>query len=80
MRIGAVAVEDRICRQVSHPDGVAVWQITHDISDARVYGGIHYRSDQNAGARLGRAVGAAVYKHNLRRTDDDDDKDKDGEK
>jgi len=41
-------------------------EITSDISDARVYGGIHFRSDQVAGARLGRAVGVAVYKNNLR--------------
>jgi len=41
-------------------------QITDDISDARVYGGIHFRFDQIAGASLGRAVGAAVYKNNLR--------------
>jgi hypothetical protein len=41
-------------------------QITSDISDARVYGGIHFRTDQDAGARLGRAVGMAVYEHNLR--------------
>lgn len=41
-------------------------QITNDISDARVYGGIHFRTDQDAGARLGRAVGTAVYKNNLR--------------
>jgi hypothetical protein len=41
-------------------------QITKDISDARVYGGIHFRTDQVAGERLGRAVGKAVYKHNLR--------------
>ena len=47
-------------------------QITDDISDARVYGGIHFRTDQVAGARLGRAVGAAVYKNNLRPTHDDD--------
>jgi PAP2 superfamily len=40
-------------------------QITDDISDARVYGGIHFRTDQDAGARLGRAVGTAVYKNNL---------------
>jgi len=31
-------------------------QITDDISDARVYGGIHFRTDQDAGAVLGRAV------------------------
>lgn len=47
-------------------------QITDDISDARVYGGIHYRTDQEAGARLGRAVGAAVYKNNLRPVSDDE--------
>jgi PAP2 superfamily len=47
-------------------------QITDDISDARVYGGIHFRTDQVAGARLGKAVGKAVYKNNLRRMHDDD--------
>lgn len=41
-------------------------QITDDISDARVYGGIHFRFDQTAAARLGRAVGREVYKKNLR--------------
>jgi hypothetical protein len=44
-------------------------QITDDISDARVYGGIHFRTDQVAGAHLGKAVGKAVYKHNLRPVD-----------
>ena len=47
-------------------------QITDDISDARVYGGIHFRFDQDAGARLGRAIATAVYKSNLRRVNDDD--------
>jgi hypothetical protein len=47
-------------------------QITDDISDARVYGGIHFRTDQDAGASLGRAVGTAVYKNNLRPRHDDD--------
>ena len=47
-------------------------EITDDISDARVYGGIHFRTDQEAGARLGRAVGAAVYKNNLHPVHDDD--------
>ena len=46
-------------------------QITDDISDARVYGGIHFRTDQDAGARLGRAVGTVVYQNNLRRMHDD---------
>jgi len=45
-------------------------QITDDISDARVYGGIHFRTDQDAGARLGRAVGKEVYKNNLRAVHD----------
>lgn len=48
-------------------------EICNDISDARVYGGIHFRTDQEAGADLGRAVGAAVYRNNLRRAHDDDD-------
>src|SRR5262249_21148091 len=42
-------------------------QITGDVDDARVYGGIHFRFDQMAGGRLGRGVAAAVYKNNLRR-------------
>ena len=46
-------------------------QITNDISDARVYGGIHFRTDQEAGADLGRAVGTAVYKNNLSPAHDD---------
>ena len=47
-------------------------QITDDISDARVYGGIHFRTDQVAGERLGKAIGKAVYRNNLRRTRHDD--------
>jgi hypothetical protein len=47
-------------------------EIIDDISDARVYGGIHFRTDQVAAERLGRAVGKTVYKHNLRRRRDDD--------
>jgi PAP2 superfamily len=47
-------------------------QITDDISDARVYGGIHFRTDQVAGALLGRVVGTAVYKNNLRPVCGDD--------
>lgn len=47
-------------------------QITADIADARVYGGIHFRTDQDAGARLGKAVGKTVYKNNLRPVHEDD--------
>ena len=41
-------------------------QITHDISDARVYGGIHFRFDQEIGGEQGRRVGEYVYRHILR--------------
>ena len=41
-------------------------EITGDIDDARVFGGIHFRFDQRAGARQGRRLGAYAYKHNLR--------------
>jgi hypothetical protein len=46
-------------------------QITDDIDDARIYGGIHFRFDQEAGARLGRQVGGYVQRNTLRRTRDD---------
>jgi hypothetical protein len=39
--------------------------ITDDIDDARVYGGIHFRFEQRAGARQGRRIGAYVLHHNL---------------
>ena len=42
-------------------------QITADIADARVFGGIHYRFDQVVAERLGREVATAVYKGNLRK-------------
>jgi PAP2 superfamily len=47
-------------------------EITDDISDARVYGGIHFRTDQKAGEELGKTIGKAVYKHNLHPRRDDD--------
>jgi hypothetical protein len=45
-------------------------QITDDIDDARVYGGIHFRFDQDAGGRLGRDIATFIYKHNLRSAND----------
>lgn len=54
-------------------------QITDDIDDARVYSGIHFRFDQEAGTSMGRAVGAYVFKHHLRcassRRCEDDERD-----
>lgn len=40
--------------------------IARDIDDARIYGGIHFRFDQKAGARQGRRLGSYIYRHNLR--------------
>ncbi|MEP7305212.1 MAG: vanadium-dependent haloperoxidase [Acidobacteriota bacterium] len=50
-------------------------QITDDISDARVYGGIHFRFDQDAGADLGHDVATYIYRHNLRRAKHSDNND-----
>jgi hypothetical protein len=41
-------------------------EIARDIDDARVYGGIHFRFDQEAGAAQGRDIGKYVYKNMLR--------------
>jgi hypothetical protein len=43
----------------------ALNQIADSVDDARVYGGIHFWFDQDAGRRLGREVATYVYKHNL---------------
>jgi hypothetical protein len=45
-------------------------QIADDVDDARVYGGIHFRFDQVAGGQLGRNIATAIYKANLRRTEE----------
>jgi PAP2 superfamily len=44
----------------------AFHQMLADVSDARVYGGIHFRFDQEAGDRLGREVATFVIKEYLR--------------
>ena len=43
-------------------------QICDDIDDARVYGGIHFRFDQEGGVRVGREVATYAYKNTLRPT------------
>ena len=40
-------------------------EITDDIDDARIYGGVHFRFDQEAGAHLGRQVGTYVLRNTL---------------
>ena len=53
------AVPDVVLRYTS-------WeQITDDIDDARIYGGVHFRFDQEAGAHLGRQVGNYVLRNTL---------------
>jgi hypothetical protein len=42
------------------------------VSDARVYGGIHYRFDQVAGNRMGEAIGRYNSRHLLRRLEKED--------
>lgn len=48
-------------------------QICSAVDDARVFGGIHFRFDQDAGNDLGRAIATYVYKHNLRKANGPDD-------
>jgi hypothetical protein len=50
-------------------------QITNDIDDARVFGGIHFRFDQEAGARQGSQVASYILSHHLRPVDDSDEDD-----
>lgn len=40
-------------------------QITDNVDDARIYGGIHFRFDQEGGSTLGRDVATYIYKNNL---------------
>jgi hypothetical protein len=41
-------------------------QITDDIDDARIYGGVHYRFDQEEAGRQGHRIGRYVLQHWLR--------------
>ena len=41
-------------------------QLAEDVNDARVYGGIHFRFDQDAGSRMGRQVGSYILRNQLR--------------
>ena len=60
--------------QLSHPGlpGVLLTyrsfhDLTHDVDDARVYGGIHFRFEQVAGSWEGYRVGGYIFLHQLRR-------------
>jgi hypothetical protein len=43
----------------------ALKDISADISDARVYGGIHFRFDQDGGERQGERIGQYIFKNKL---------------
>ena len=43
--------------------------LVHEIRDARVWGGMHFRSSVNAGAELGKEVGKWVAKNRFRPVD-----------
>jgi hypothetical protein len=43
-----------------------VQEIADDIDDARIYGGIHFRFDQQAGVRQGRRVASHILRHHFR--------------
>lgn len=45
-------------------------QITDDVDDARIYGGIHFRFDQERGAKQGSHVGKYVLENYLRPVDE----------
>jgi hypothetical protein len=47
-------------------------QIAADIDDARIFGGVHFRFDQESGARQGRRVGHYILRHTLRPVRADD--------
>lgn len=49
-----------------------------EIVNARVFGGIHFRTDCNAGQTLGNSVGEYVIKHSLRQIDGGDRRDERG--
>ena len=52
--------------EVTLPPYTSLKQITNDVDDARIYGGMHFRFDQEAGVRLGNDVATYVYKNNLK--------------
>lgn len=51
-------------------DYTAFEEITDDIDDARIYGGIHFRFDQDTGAHQGFHVGSYIFRNYLRPVDE----------
>jgi hypothetical protein len=48
-------------------DYTSLDEITDDIDNARIYGGIHFRFDQQAGETMGRRIGLYIFSHYFRR-------------
>jgi PAP2 superfamily len=70
-RVYGAAGHDITMSHPATPDVVlhytAFHQITADIDDARVYGGIHFRFDQEAGGGLARQIADYIIRNNLRK-------------
>ena len=49
-----------------HFDGF--WEVAEEQSDSRMFGGIHYRFDQEAGQKIGRATAEFVHANFMTRT------------
>ena len=60
-------IDLEITNGICFVESAALFSLTKSIiSDARVYGGIHFRTDQDAGALLGTRIGDYIYNHKLR--------------
>jgi hypothetical protein len=46
--------------------------ITDEVTEARVWGGIHYRTSDLVGAKMGKEIGAWVVQHFLKPFDEND--------
>ena len=64
---------------MSHPNAAGIIipytdlrDIIDDVSDARVFGGIHFRYDQDAGERQGRDVGRYINHNKLRQIEEEE--------
>lgn len=49
----------------------AWYEITDDVDDARIYGGIHFRFDQKKGGFQGRQIGSYIYRNYLNSVEED---------
>jgi hypothetical protein len=58
--------------RLAHPVTIPHAKMLRRFHIIQTYAGIHFRTDQEAGADLGRAIGTAVYKNNLRSVNDDE--------